>query len=88
MVSDEFIQLQNKLESLIKSFGRNYNFLILNGKKKKDGGAIKCIIIEVNGQNYLQIDSDTFIAYHELFPRTKFQKAIYHCGTFDAQTAT
>lgn len=53
MVSDEFIQLQNKLESLIKSFGRNYNFLILNGEKK-DGGAIKCIIIEVNGQNYLQ----------------------------------
>lgn len=79
MVSDEFIQLQNKLESLIKSFGRNYNFLILNGEKKRDGGAIKCIIIEVNGQNYLQIDSDTFIAYHELFPRTKFQKAIYHC---------
>lgn len=34
MVSDEFIQLHNKLESLIKSFGRNYNFLILNGEKK------------------------------------------------------
>lgn len=49
MVSDEFIQLQNKLESLIKSFGRNYNFLILNGEKKSDGG-IKCIIVEVNGQ--------------------------------------
>ena len=35
MVSDEFIQLQNKLESLIKSFGRNYNFLLLSAKSQK-----------------------------------------------------
>ena len=79
MVGDDFVELQSKLANLIKGFGRNYNFLILEGKKK-DGSTIKRIIVEVNGQNYLQVDSDTFILYFDPFPKTKFQKAIYHCS--------
>ena len=79
MKSNYFIKIQSKLESLIVGFGKNYKILILDGKNKKNGSAIRRLIVEVNGQNYLQIDSDRFIAYNELFPKTKFQKAIYSC---------
>lgn len=79
MVDSDFIKLQNKLEPLIKSFGSNYNYLLLEGKKN-DGSAIKRIIVEVNGQNFLQIDSDLFITFQDFFPRTKFQKSKYYCS--------
>ena len=79
MVDSDFIKLQNKLETLTKGFGSNYNYLLLEGKKN-DGSAIKRIIVEVNGQNYLQVDSDLFITYQDFFPQTKFQKAKYNCS--------
>lgn len=78
MMGNDFVELQSKLEHLIKGFGRNYNFLILEGKKR-NGSAIKRIIVEVNGQNYLQVDSEPFIAFPDLFSQTKYQKTKYHC---------
>ena len=44
-----------------------------------DGNSIKSVVVEVSGQNYLQVDSAQFISYYDLFPRTQYQKAIYHC---------
>lgn len=44
-----------------------------------DGNTVKSVIVEVSGQNYLQVDSAQFIPYFELFPRNQYQKAIYHC---------
>lgn len=79
MVNSDFIKLQSKLEALIEGFGSNYNCLLLEGKKK-DGSTIKRIIVEVNGQNYLQVDSDLFISFHDLFQQTKLQKAKYYCS--------
>lgn len=79
MVDSDFNKLQSKLETLIEGFGSNYNYLLLEGKKK-DGSAIKRIIVEVNGQNYLQVDSDFFITFQDFFLQTKFQKAKYYCS--------
>lgn len=42
-----------------------------------DGNTVKSVIVEVSGQNYLQVDSAQFIPYFELFPRNQYQKAIY-----------
>lgn len=79
MVREGFVELQSKLENLINGFGESYNFLILEGKKR-NGNSVKRIIIEVNGQNYLQVDSEIFLDFREVFPQTKFQKAVYHCS--------
>lgn len=59
------------------NWSENYHIVSLEGRK--DGNPIKSIIVEVCGQNYLQVDSARFISHFELFPQTKYQKAIYHC---------
>lgn len=73
-----FTEICNVLTKHINDLGDNYRIVSLEGQKDED--PIKCFIVEVNGQNYLQVDSAPFISFHELFPRTKFQKAIYICS--------
>ena len=78
MVNVVFTDICNALTERINDWGDNYHIVSLEGQK--DGEPIKCVIVEVNGQNYLQVDSAQFIAFHELFPRTKLQKAIFNCS--------
>lgn len=73
-----FSEICNVLTKHINDWGENYRIVSLEGQI--DGDPIKCIIVEVNGQNYLQVDSAQFISFHELFPRTKYQKAIFNCS--------
>lgn len=78
MDNDFFTVICNALTERINDWGDNYHIVSLEGQK--DGNPIKCVIVEVNGQNYLQVDSAQFISFHELFPRTKRQKAIFKCS--------
>lgn len=66
-----FTEICNVLTKHIDDWGDNYRIVSLEGK---------CIIVEVNGQNYLQVDSAQSISFHDLFPRTKHQKAIFNCS--------
>lgn len=73
-----FNEIFNTLTKRINDWGENYSIVPLEGQK--DGEPIKCVIVKVNGQNYLQVDSSQFISFHELFPRTKLQKSIFICS--------
>ena len=78
MDNDFFTEICNALTKRINDWGDNYRIVSLEGQK--DGEPIKCVIVEVSGQNYLQVDSAQFISFHELFPRTKRQIAIFNCS--------
>ena len=78
MDHNAFSEIYNALFSLIDGLSDNYKIVLYEGKM--DGGTIKCIVITVNNQNYLQIDSDGFINYNELFPQTKHIIPTYHCS--------
>ena len=71
-------EITNSVISFVAELGNNFKLVPLEGKKK-DGSIVKILIVEVNGQNFLQIDSDNVIAPFMWFPKTKFQKAVYHC---------
>lgn len=71
-------EITNSVISFVAELGNNFKLVPLEGKKK-DGSIVKILIVEVNGQNFLQIDSDNIIAPFMWFPKTKFQKAVYHC---------
>ena len=73
-----FTEITNSVTNFVSELGTYYKLVPLEGKKK-DGSIAKILIIEVNGQNFLQIDSDNIIAPFMWFPKTKFQKAVYHC---------
>jgi len=75
MDNDLFTDICKTLSNRIQDWGEAYR--ILEGQE--NGKPNKCVIVEVNGQNYLQVDSAQFISFHNLFPRTKYQKPIYHC---------
>lgn len=77
MSSIIFDEICEKLKDLVKDFGCNYNIIPIEGER--DDELIKRLIVEVNGQNYLQVDSAPFIDLFDLFPQTKLQKPIYHC---------
>ncbi len=77
MQNNNFDILSQTLEQFVKDLGSNYNVVRLEGNR--DGNPIECFIIEVNGQNYIQIDSFSFIAFFNLFPSTKYQSPVYHC---------
>lgn len=78
MDNDFFTEICNALTKRINDWGDNYRIVSLEGQK--DGEPIKCVIVEVSGQNYLQVDSAQFISFHELFPRTKRQIATFNCS--------
>lgn len=78
MDSNYFINICDALTNLIADLDYNYCIIPLEGKV--DGNPIKSVIVNVSGQNYLQVDSSQFISFHELFPRTKYQQATYHCS--------
>lgn len=78
MKSNLFSNICESLANLIKNWGKNYRIIELKGHV--DGNPVKSFIVEVNGQNYLQVDSAQFISYHELFPQTKHQIALNHCS--------
>lgn len=75
MDNNLFTDICKTLNNRIRDWGEAYR--ILEGQN--NGKPNKCFIVEVNGQNYLQVDSAQFISFHELFPRTKYQKPIYLC---------
>ena len=77
MQNNNFDILSQTLEQFVKDLGSNYNVVRLEGNR--DGNPIECFIIEVNGQNYIQVDSISFIAFFNLFPSTKYQSPVYHC---------
>lgn len=78
MDNNVFNEICNIITSLVKELGENYNIEQLEGRKK-DGKTAKRVIVEVNGQNYLQVDFPKMLVYSDIFPKTKFQKAIYYC---------
>lgn len=67
----------NTLEQFVKDIGSNYSVVRLKGTHNDN--PIECFIIDVNGQNYLQVDSAPFITFFNLFPQTKYQTPVYHC---------
>lgn len=73
-----YSEITNSVTSFVAELGTNYKLVPLEGKKN-DGSIVKILIVEVNGQNFLQIDSDNIIAPFMWFPKTKYQKAVYHC---------
>lgn len=73
-----YTEITNSVTSFVAELGTNYKLVPLEGEKN-DGSIVKILIVEVNGQNFLQIDSDNVIAPFMWFPKTKFQKAVYHC---------
>ena len=73
--NDLFTNICKTLNNRIQNWGEAYR--VLEGQE--NGKPNKCVIVEINGQNYLQVDSVQFISFHDLFPRTKYQKPIYHC---------
>ena len=73
-----YTEITNSVTNFVSELGTHYKLVPLEGKKK-DGSIVKILIVEVNRQNFLQIDSDSIIAPFSLFPKTKFEKAVYHC---------
>lgn len=73
-----YTEITNSVTSFVAELGTNYKLVPLEGEKS-DGSIVKILIVEVNGQNFLQIDSDNITAPFMWFPKTKFQKAVYHC---------
>ena len=73
-----YTEITNSVTSFVAELGTNYNLVPLEFKKN-DGSIVKILIVEVNGQNFLQIDSDNIIAPFMWFPKSKYQKAVYHC---------
>lgn len=81
MESNYYSKICSSLTSLIKNWGDNYRILSLEGHK--NGNTVKSIIVEVSGQNYLQVESAPIVSQFELFPQSKHQKAIYHCSPYN-----
>ncbi len=71
-----FNELSDALTKLIQEWGENYRIIPLEGQK--EGKKIRSIIITVNKQAFLRVDSDDFLDFSELFPLTKFNRATYH----------
>lgn len=74
----------NKIVDAIKTIvtdldDSSYSIVPLNGKRG-DGQPISCVMVYVCNQNYLQVDSDQFISFNEIFPQTKYQIPKYHCS--------
>lgn len=78
MDSNAFTEIFDALTNLIADLDDNYCIIPLEGNV--NGKPINSFIVAVSGQSYLQVDSAQFISFYELFPRTKYQKAIYHCS--------
>ena len=74
MDNNLFTDIYKTLNNRIRNWGKAYCILQGQDNEKRNKG----FIVEVNGQNYLQVDSVRFISFHELFPRTKYQIPIYH----------
>lgn len=72
-----FEKICNAVSSVVDGLGENYNVVHL--EDQNNGCIRKRFIVEVNGQNYLQIDSGFLISRYELFPNTKFQIPVYYC---------
>ena len=81
MESNLFSNICKSLADLIKNWGDNYRIIEFEGHK--EGTSVKSIIVEVSGQNYLQVDSAPFISQFELSPQSKRQIAIYHCSPYE-----
>ena len=80
MESNLFSNICKSLADLIKNWGDNYR--IIEFESHIDGTSVKSIIVEVSGQNYLQVDSAQFISQFELIPQSKRQIAMYHCSPY------
>lgn len=78
MESNAFNKICAALTNLINKLDVNYSIIQLKGERA--GMPIRSVIVEVCGQNYLQVDSANYISFFELFPRTKYQKPVYHCS--------
>lgn len=78
MENVSYTEISDSVTSFVAELGPNYKLVPLEGEKD-DGSIVKILIVEVNGQNFLQIDSDKVITPFIWFPKTKFQKAVYHC---------
>lgn len=72
-----FNKICDTITTLVAKLGKNYNIIQL--EETIDGINAKSIIVEVNMQNYLQVNSTIYPSYFESFPKTNYQRAIYHC---------
>lgn len=72
-----FDKICESLKDFVKECGCDYNIIPLEGTKKDE--TTKCLIVDVNGQNYLQVDSAPCILWFNLFPQTKYQRPKFHC---------
>ena len=66
------------MTNFVTELGSYYKLVPLK-YKKTDGSVFEVLIVEINGQNLLQIDSANTIVPFLLFPKTKYQKPIYRC---------
>ena len=77
MENNMFSKICEAITTLVAKLGKNYNIVQL--ERTIDGVNAKSIIVEVNKQNYLQVNSSIYPYFFEIFPKTKYQHAIYHC---------
>lgn len=78
MDNNTFDKICETVSTYLEEYKPNYNIMFLKGKRGETN--IRCMIVVVNGQNYLQVDSDSFITYQDIFPKTKFQVPKYRCA--------
>lgn len=78
MDNNTFDKICETVSTYLEEYKPNYNIIFLSGKRGETN--IRCMIVVVNGQNYLQVDSDSFITYEDIFPKTKFQVPKYRCA--------
>lgn len=73
-----YTEITNYVTNFVTELGSYYKLVPLK-YKKTDGSVFEVLIVEINGQNLLQIDSANTIVPFLLSPKTKYQKPIYHC---------
>lgn len=78
MKNSSYTEITNFVTNFVVNLGVHCKLVPLEFKKKDDS-IVKILIVEVNGQNFLQIDSAFIIAPFVWSPKTKYQKAVYHC---------
>lgn len=78
MNNNAFNEIFDALKTQIEDLDDNYRIVQLKGQMEEK--PVSLVIVYVCDQNYLQVESDQFITFNELFPQTKYQKAKYLCS--------
>jgi len=74
MSNSIYKKISTTIIKIVEDLGDDYKIKNFNCGNEK----VHSFAVEVNGQNYLQVDSAFFLSYSNIFPQTKYQKAIFH----------